>query len=67
VDKSNVSARDCTVRVKFIFHDAETEMAGSAQGGTLGSGGAWTKAAKKVAKQVDEWVVANKAKLTDVR
>jgi hypothetical protein len=33
-------ARDRMVRVKFIYGDFETEMSGSAQGGTLGSGGA---------------------------
>jgi hypothetical protein len=55
--------RDCTVRVKFIFKDSETEMSGSAAGGTLASGGAWSKAAGKVAKQVEEWVSTNRAKL----
>ena len=53
------ASRDCTVRIKFIFRESETEMSASAQGGTLSSGGAWSKAAGKVAKQVDEWVVAN--------
>lgn len=56
-------ARDCIVRVKFMFRDNETEMSGSAQGGTLGSGGAWSKAAGKVAKQVEQWVSANRAQL----
>jgi hypothetical protein len=51
--------------VKFIFKDSETEMSASAAGGTLSSGGAWGKAAGKVAKQVEEWVVANRAKLTE--
>jgi len=58
-------ARDCTVRVKFIFKDSETEMSGSAAGGTLTSGGAWSKAAGKVAKQVEEWVATNKVHLTE--
>jgi hypothetical protein len=58
-------ARDCTVRVKFIYKDSETEMSASAQGGTLTSGGAWSKAAGKVAKQVEEWIAANKAKLVE--
>jgi len=57
--------RDCTVRVKFIFKDSETEMSGSAAGGALTSGGAWSKAAGKVAKQVEEWIIANRAKLTE--
>jgi hypothetical protein len=32
--------RDCTVRVKFIFNDLETEMSGSAMGGRIASEGA---------------------------
>lgn len=56
-------ARDRAVRVKFIYKDFETEMSGSAQGGTLGSRGAWSKAANKVLKQVEEWVTANRSKL----
>jgi hypothetical protein len=70
-DKAQVTAsylgvsRDCTVRVKFIFKDSETEMSASAAGGTLSSGGAWGKAAGKVAKQVEEWVIANRSKLTE--
>lgn len=59
------AARDCIVRIKFIFKDFETEMSASAQGGTVSSGGAWGKAAGKVAKQVEEWVVANRAKIGD--
>jgi hypothetical protein len=55
--------RDCTVRVKFVYKSTETELSGSAAGGTLSSGGAWSKAAGKVAKQVEEWVAANKEKL----
>jgi hypothetical protein len=58
-------ARDRMVRVKFLYKDLETEMSGSAQGGTLGSGGAWGKAAGKVMKQVDDWVKANRSKLPD--
>jgi hypothetical protein len=56
-------ARDRTVRVKFICNDFETEMSASAQGGTLGSGGAWGRAAGKVINQVDDWVKANRSKL----
>jgi len=49
--------------VKFQYKDFETEMSGSAQGGTLSSGGAWGRAAGKVAKQVEQWVKANREKL----
>jgi hypothetical protein len=56
-------ARDRIVRVLFQFGDFQTEMTASAQGGTLASGGAWGKAAGKIAKQVDEWVRANSSKL----
>jgi hypothetical protein len=56
-------SRDCTVRVKFIYKDTETEMSGSANGGALMSGGAWSKAAGKVAKQVEQWIDANRTKL----
>lgn len=58
-------ARDRTVRVTFIYGDFETEMSGSAQGGTIGSGGAWGKAADKVITQVDQWVTTNRAKLPE--
>jgi hypothetical protein len=57
-------ARDRIIRVKFQFSDFETELTASAQGGTLGSGGAWGKAAGKIARQVEEWVVANRGKLS---
>jgi hypothetical protein len=56
-------SRDCTVRIKFLYKDLETEMSGSASGGTMMSGGAWGKAAGKVAKQVEQWIDANKDKL----
>jgi len=49
--------------MKFGVKDFETEMTASAQGGTLGSGGAWSKAASKLMKQVNEWVSANRSKL----
>jgi hypothetical protein len=55
--------RDCAVRVKCQFKDMETEMSGSAMGGTLSSGGAWGKAAGKVAKQVRDWIRENRDKL----
>jgi len=59
------AARDRMIRVKFVAGELETEMTASAQGGTLGSGGAWGKAAGKIAKQVEEWVAANRAKLPE--
>jgi hypothetical protein len=43
------AARDRTIRVKFVYQDFKTELTASAQGGTLGSGGAWGKAAKMIA------------------
>jgi hypothetical protein len=59
------AARDRSIVVKFICCDSvETEMSASAQGGTIGSGGSWGKAAGKISKQVDEWVDANRARLT---
>lgn len=58
------TGRDCTVRVKFIYKGIETEMSGSAQGGSIMSGGAWSKAADKVAKQVSEWVRDNATRIT---
>lgn len=59
------SARDVMLRVKFIIADVETEMTASAQGGTLSSGGAWGRAAGKIAGQVEDWIKANRAKLTE--
>ncbi len=58
------NGRDCTVRVTVIHNGHESEMSASAQGGSLASGGAWGKAAGKVAKQVEEWVTANSVALT---
>lgn len=52
-------ARDRSIRVQFHYGDVQTEMSASAQGGTLGSGGSWGKAAGKIAKQVDQWVAKN--------
>jgi hypothetical protein len=57
------SARDRIIRTKFMVKEFETEMTASAQGGTMGSGGAWGKAAGKIMKQVNEWVLANRSKL----
>ena len=59
------AARDRIIRLKFTTKDLETELTASAQGGTLGSGGAWTKAAGKLMKQVNEWVLANRSKLPE--
>lgn len=61
------AGRDCTVRVKFIYKDIETEMSGSAQGGSVMSGGAWSKAADKVAKQVAQWVQENASRMIEAR
>jgi hypothetical protein len=61
------SARDCTVAVKFTFGDFETTLTASAQGGTISSGGAWSKAAGKVASQVEDWVKANRDKIDAAR
>ena len=58
------AARDREIHVKFTCGTFETDMSASAQGGVMGSGGSWGKAARKIAKQVDEWVVANRAKLS---
>jgi hypothetical protein len=58
------AARDCTVRVKFLFRESETEMSASAAGGTLASGGAWYGAADKLVQQVEHWVKANRAQLS---
>lgn len=55
------AARDVMLRVKFIFRGSESEMTASAQGGTLMSGGAWSRAAGKISKQVEDWVEANRA------
>lgn len=56
-------ARDRVLHTKFIVKDFETEMSASAQGGTMGSGGAWGHAAGKIMRQVNEWVLANRHKL----
>jgi hypothetical protein len=56
-------ARDVAVRVKFIVKDIETELTASAQGGAVGTSGAWSRAAIKIAKQVDYWVTHNRDKL----
>jgi len=58
------TGRDVTVAVKLTAGTYETTISESAAGGTLMSGGAWGKAAGKVAKRVDEWVRQNREQLT---
>jgi hypothetical protein len=56
-------SRDCTVAVKVSYGEHETTISQSAAGGTISSGGAWKKAAGKVAKRIEEWVAENRTKL----
>ena len=56
-------ARDVILRVQFIAGKMETELTASAQGGTLSSGGAWGRAAGKIADQVDDWAKENRTRL----
>jgi outer membrane murein-binding lipoprotein Lpp len=51
------------IHVTFQAGTVQTELTASAQGGTMMSGGAWSKAAGKIAKQVKEWISANRAQL----
>jgi hypothetical protein len=53
------AARDRMMKVRFEAGSLDTEMTASAQGGVLASGGAWGKAAGKIAKQVEDWVKEN--------
>ena len=55
--------RDVDLKVKFQYREIETEMSASALGGLATTGGAWKKAAGKIADQVEDWVKANRAKL----
>lgn len=57
------ASRDRVIRVKFTAAESETELTASAQGGTLGSGGAWRRAAGKIAQQVDDWARDNAQQL----
>jgi hypothetical protein len=57
------SGRDRTIRVAFKAGGIDTMLTASAMGGTLSSGGAWKKAAGKVADQVRDWIRANHDKL----
>jgi len=56
------AARDRIIRVKFKSGELETDLTAAAQGGTIGSGGSWGKAAKKIGKQVNDWVKDNRGK-----
>jgi hypothetical protein len=58
------AARDRMIHVTFQAGTMQTELTASAQGGTMMSGGAWSKAAGKIAKQVKEWIAANRASLS---
>jgi len=57
------NARDVTVRIKLLVDGAEADMSASAEKAQIGSGGAWGRAAKKLANQIENWVKANHAKL----
>jgi hypothetical protein len=59
----DTNARDRIIHVKFQAGAFETTLTASAPGNTTTSNGAWSKAAGKVAKQVREWAVANRAQL----
>ncbi len=41
-------------------------MSASAENAQIGSGGAWGRAAKKLANQIEDWVKSNHAKLVQV-
>lgn len=56
-------ARDRMILVKFAAGEIATELRASAQGGTLASGGAWSKASGKIVDQVVDWVKANRSRL----
>lgn len=57
------NARDVIVRIKLLVDGVEADMSASAEKAQIGSGGAWSRAAKKLANQVEDWVSANHAKL----
>jgi hypothetical protein len=57
------SGRDCTVAAKMTVGTYETIIEQSAAGGTMMSGGAWGKAAGKVAKKVEQFIDDNYDKL----
>jgi hypothetical protein len=56
------------VRVKLSVGEFSAELSGESAGGGMKGGpgrGAWTKAAYKVADQVDKWVVENAGLLSE--
>lgn len=55
------TGRDVTVAVKMTVGSFETILSESAAGGTLMAGGAWSKAAGKIAKRIEEWVRDDRA------
>lgn len=58
------------VRLTVKGGDFSTELTGESAGGGMKGGpgrGAWTKAAYKVADQVDKWVLENDAKLRGIK
>lgn len=57
------TGRDRVVKVGFESGDVKTTMQASVMSGSMGSAGAWGKAAKKLVKQIDEWVTANRGRL----
>lgn len=61
------NSRDVTVSAKLTAGTFETVISESAAGGTVMAGGAWGKAAGKVAKRVEEWIRDNRAKLTEAK
>jgi hypothetical protein len=52
-----------TIQVKMICKGVETDLTGSPTFGLRPP--TWGKAADSVAKQVEQWVIANRAKLTE--
>lgn len=61
------TGRDVTVAAKLTAGTFETVISESAAGGTVMAGGAWGKAAGKVAKRIEEWVRDNRAKLAETK
>jgi hypothetical protein len=57
-------SRDVTVAAKLTAGTYETVISESAAGGTIMAGGAWSKAAGKVAKRIAEWAQENRVQLT---
>jgi len=55
--------RDVALAVTLKYKDTESMLSASALGGAGITGGAWKKAAGKIADQVEGWVKDNAAKL----